>query len=377
MKDYLYKVITDQVEGFPVVIIRFFLFILSQIYSLLIKIQNYCYSQGFLKPASVDVFVISVGNITWGGTGKTSFIQLLVEHILAKGKTPTILIRGYKKAPACPAGRQNPKLLPVRQAGKTQSPDNYQLMGDEAYLLKEKFPAVTVLVGRDRVASARKAVGAFNCDYLLLDDGFQHRRLGRNLDIVLIDCLNPFGNGYLIPRGILREPIQNLERANIIVMTNCEFDKQSQKQLWFMIKNINDNALIVYVSYRFKGLYELGTKKAKLISEISGQRVGILASIGNFNSFKLAVDKFLEVKLEKEFNFPDHHEYSDMDLETVVNASKQANLNMIITTEKDAVRLKSKLDCFEDIELLVLEVRLEIIENSQKFFDCVDNVLIN
>lgn len=359
MRNYLYNVMSDKKSGILAEATRLILLFLSFIYSFFAWLKNLAYENKLLRPDSVGAKVISVGNITWGGTGKTSMVMLISELLLSKGKKVAILSRGYKSQ-----GKPNSK----------NSVPGYKSIGDEPYLLKEKFPQVPVLVGKDRVASAIKAVKDFQCDTIILDDAFGHRKIARDLDIVLIDVLNPFGNGYLLPMGILREPLQALIRADIIVLTNCEFDRERQKKLWFDISWINDRALVVYASYRFKRLYDISTRQTLDRNGACLKPVCILASIGNFSSFRLSVDNFLKADVKLEFNLPDHYEYTREYVQGILDACRKAGIETILTTEKDAVRLRPRLSDSLGVKIIILEVNLEIIENKERFFEAILNV---
>lgn len=355
MKSYLYNVITDKEKGPLVFALQFFLYVLSFVYVFLLRLQAIAYEYKLLRSNSVPATVISVGNITWGGTGKTSMVMLLIEFLLSKGKKIAVLSRGYKSD----AGRNS-----------ADSGLKYKAMGDEPYLIAEKYPQVHVLVGRNRVLNGLKAVKELKCDTIILDDAFQHRGITRDLDVVLVDVLNPFGNGYLLPRGILREPVLGLGRADVIVLTNCEFDREKQKKVWFDINWINDRALILYTSYRFKSLYDIQSRQVFERFCLAQKPVCILASIGNFLSFKLSVRDFLKSDIRLEFDFPDHHEYTKIDLENILNSCCNKGIETIITTEKDAVRLRPLLSLNPpEVRIVVCEVRVEIIENKDKFFE--------
>lgn len=370
MRDYLYSVITDRAKGIKADILRGLLFLASQIYSLLIRAQNLTYKYKLLKPAAVDVAVISIGNITWGGTGKTSMVLLLADYLSGQGRKVAVLSRGYGK---------NQKFLPARQAVKTknQELEAYKLIGDEPYLLGEKNPNVPVLVGRDRIKNAEKAVREFNCDTILLDDGFQHRRIERDLDILLIDVLDAFGNGYLLPRGSLREPAANIGRADVIVLTNYATDERKAPGLLSQVKAINDKIPVFHASYRFKRLYDILTKENRKPDLYIDKPISIMAGIGNFASFRESVKSALRPNISCEFNFPDHHDYTREDLRGVWQSCCDKGVNLIITTEKDAIRIRPHLSSLPDIKLLVLEVSLEISDNSKEFFRIIDNVFTN
>ncbi|MEW6008705.1 MAG: tetraacyldisaccharide 4'-kinase [Candidatus Omnitrophota bacterium] len=363
MENYLYEVITDKALDIKAQSLRVVFHILSFFYCALVRLQDFVYKKKILRPAHLEVKVISVGNITWGGTGKTSLVSILAKFLSGKGKRIAILSRGYKRVQSTEYREQ-----------KTR--EEYQLMGDEACLLKEKFPEIPVLVGRDRVENAIKAVKDFQAEVVLLDDGFQHRRIKRDLDIVSIDCLNPFGNGYCIPRGILREPKSSLERADLVVLTNAEFNKEEAKELEFDIRDINSKAPIVYASYRALCVRDFPSGQVIIPSHMVGKPVCLFAGIGNFESFRNTFVSSIGGNVKLEFNFPDHYQYQKQDLLEIQDACIKQGVNLIITTEKDLVRLKQFIDNSLLVKIAVLEVELEILKNKDKFFERVENVCL-
>jgi tetraacyldisaccharide 4'-kinase len=359
MRNYLHGVIIEETKDSFSEGLRFILFVLSLIYIKLMQLQDWAYRYGLLKSAKVKARVISVGNITWGGTGKTSMIILLTEFFAPQGKSVAILSRGYGRT----------KRYPLNAI-----PLTYQDIGDEAYMLQQKFPDIAVLVGPDRIKNARKAVDKLKAEIILLDDGFQHRRLSRDLDIVLIDVLNPFGNEYCIPRGSLREPKEGLKRAHIIVLTNCEFDKEQAYDLTRHFRQINPKALIVQASYRFAGLFDALTQETVVATQIVGKSVCLLASIGNFESFRKTFSAFVGGKIVYEFNLPDHYRYIKDDLRHITDTCIKHGAYTVVTTEKDMVRLQSYLNDSLGIKIIVLKARLEILENQGAFFGKLNDV---
>ena len=367
--NYLYNVITDKAEGFWSQVLKAILFILSWFYWGLIALVDLAYRLKLLKPAQVQARVISVGNITWGGTGKTSMIQFLAQFLLGQGKRVVILSRGYKQDERC----KMPYFAKATK-GRQDARSEYKAMGDEPYLLAQKFPGVPVIVGRDRIQSAGQAIKTYQPQVILLDDGFQHRRLQRDLDIVLVDVLDPFGNGFFIPRGSLREPKANLRRAQVIVLTNCEFEKDATEDVARELAAINSQALIARASYRFLRLTEAITGQTIVPTYLAGRPLCLMASIGNFNSFKKTVSSYLNGRVVLEFDFPDHYDYEKEDLDNVRNACVQQGLYAVITTEKDLVRLRPHLDENSGLKIFVLEVGLEITDKKEEFLKAVGDV---
>ncbi|HEX9917166.1 MAG TPA: tetraacyldisaccharide 4'-kinase, partial [candidate division Zixibacteria bacterium] len=170
--------------------LQIFLLILSQFYYLIIKIRDFFYTTGIFKRYKLNAKVISVGNITWGGTGKTSFVSFLAKNLVENNYKVAILIRGYK--------RKEKKMITIVPGIKDL---DWQKVGDEAYLLASQLDSAPIIVNKNRVESGKEAIDKYSSDFLVLDDGFQHQKLMRDLDIVMIDASDPFGNGKLIPAG--------------------------------------------------------------------------------------------------------------------------------------------------------------------------------
>ena len=193
IKTYYIDLVKDKRKGALAAFFSFFLLLISFIYGFFVKLTLRCYQMKLFKSYRPGCRLISVGNISWGGTGKTPLVEALAKFLQQEGKKPAVLIRGYGK--------------------------------DEIYMLKDKLKDIPVLAGRNRIRTARYALKHYGADTIILDDGFQHWRLERDLDIVLIDVKFPFGNRSLTPRGILREPLSSLSRADVFGLTNSDLAK--------------------------------------------------------------------------------------------------------------------------------------------------------
>src|SRR5881394_49828 len=209
---------------------RFFLFLLSKVFLLAVKLRRFLYNVRLLRDSTLGVQVIAVGNLTVGGTGKTPAVEKFARELQNQGRTVAILSRGYRSKPQPLTKRLLDRMLfrsdttPPRVVsdGRSLLLDS-ETAGDEPYMLASNLKDVVVLVDKDRVKSGRYAIEKFGCDTLLLDDGFQYWKLrGRRHDVVLIDYQQPFGNEHLLPRGTLREPRSHLARANTIFITKCD-----------------------------------------------------------------------------------------------------------------------------------------------------------
>src|SRR5215210_405484 len=224
------ELISGQRRGKRAALARFCLFLFSKVYALAVRVRRILYNFRILRDSTLGVQVIAIGNLTAGGTGKTPVVEKFARELKEQGRVVAILSRGYRSKPPPLSKRFIDKILlrddrtPPRVVsdGKSLLLDS-ETAGDEPYMLASNLKDVIVLVDKDRVKSGRYAIEKFGCDTLLLDDGFQYWKLaGRRRDIVLIDCQQPFGNEYLLPRGTLREPPSHLSRASYIFITKSD-----------------------------------------------------------------------------------------------------------------------------------------------------------
>ncbi|MCK4463594.1 MAG: tetraacyldisaccharide 4'-kinase [Candidatus Omnitrophica bacterium] len=308
MKKYIYSLMKNQRRSFVHALPKLLLYITSLFYIAIIKIWNFCYEKGVFKIHKVDTKIISVGNITLGGTGKTPFAIFLAALLKKQGRSVAILIRGYGD--------------------------------DEWRMLEKNIPSVPVIKGRDRVESAKEAKRIYNSEILILDDGFQHRRLKRDLDIVLIDARQSFGNERIFPRGVLREPLSALKRADIIVLTKADFGRDNIRNLRITLSGgfEKHKALeAVYKPMRFLGLRDgkrLGLEIAR------NKKICVLSAIADSAYFKYML-KNLGAGLTEIIDYPDHHNYTEKDLAYVEKKAQESGCEFIVTTEKDAVKLSA------------------------------------
>ncbi len=354
MIQYIYSIITDKRKGFITSTFKIFLFVLSLIYGLTVKLVSFICR---VIPYRLDCKVISVGNITLGGTGKTPFVEMLTKYLSKEGHKVCILIRGYK--------RKNISC-------NFQIP-NYLNMGDEAYLLSKNLDGVSILVGRDRIKNAKIAREKFDVDTIILDDGFQHWKLFRNLDIVLVDVKNPFGNGYLIPRGILREPLNSLRRAEIIVLTKTD-SKEDLSLILEKIRRISPQAKIFKAKYQPQEFIDISKSRYSL-SFIREKEICFVCGIADPDSFESTLSD-LGAKIILKFIFFDHYEYKESDIDRIIGSCTKSNIKLIVTTEKDYVRLERFSEKLRSY-LFVLRSQMEITEDEEGFFDRVDSLYLS
>jgi len=276
--------------------------------------------------------VISVGNITWGGTGKTPLVIKTAKYCLALGLKPCVLTRGYK--------RKSGSSVLVSDAEEILVPP--ALCGDEPYLIAQSVKGAIVISASDRFSAAMTALNRFAPDVFILDDGFQHWSLKRDLDIVCINSQNPFGNGLLIPAGILREPVSSLRRAGIVVLTNTELSKENESVEKKLFDELGISAL--KSKYVPTGLTRLKDKKEFTVSVLDNKNVCALSAIGENAQFKKTLESS-GFSVRRHFTFRDHHWYSQEELEVILSLLGKDSL--LLTTSKDAVRISLILDSVE------------------------------
>lgn len=299
---------------------------LSAIYSAVTRTRLSLYQRGTFRTTKLDRPVISVGNMTTGGTGKTPLVEWVAKTVAGAGKKVCILTRGY--------GRQNPDRQVIVSDGQAILATPAEA-GDEPYLLANNLLGLAaVICNADRISAARDAIEVFGTECFVLDDGFQHLRLARDLNIVTVDATNPWGSGplahaggQLLPHGRLREPLSGLRRADCVVLTRCD-QASDLDPLREQIRS--------FVGFKF--LFH-STMKPKRPLLTSGP-VAAFCAVGNPNSFFAQLrNNGYELVLEKSFR--DHHAYTQKDADDLVTAAKQAGATSLITTAKDAVKLRS------------------------------------
>jgi tetraacyldisaccharide 4'-kinase len=326
---------------FPLVLL---LLPFSAVYALVTALRNFLYDRGILPSFPVPAKVVSVGNLTVGGTGKTPFVEALARFFSEQGHRVAVVSRGY--------GRRGKKILTVSD-GKSFLEDP-ALTGDEPLLLARHLPGVPVLVGADRVATARKAVESFGSTLILLDDGFQHRRLKRDMDVVTLRRGDPFGNGLVLPAGPLRERRKGLERADVIVLTGVKGSGGLKSGIPFEKSNPDR---IVEATYEPMGWRRFSEERHLPRGFLRGKSVFAFSGIGNPASFEATLIG-LGVKSAGHRSFPDHHRYTASDWSRIRRRAESLGAEAVVTTEKDAAR--SRLSWEAAIPLYILIIRLEI-----------------
>ncbi|OGX07802.1 MAG: tetraacyldisaccharide 4'-kinase [Omnitrophica WOR_2 bacterium GWF2_38_59] len=353
IKEYFLLVITDKVDGFFVRILKCFLWVVSIVYGFLASTVCAFYEKGILKVNRLNRKVISVGNITLGGVGKTPLVEVIARELRANKKKPVILNRGYKDS---------------------ISNDESQAK-DEARMLERALEDVPVLVGANRFENAKRYLKTDDADVFILDDGFQRWRLHRDLNIVCIDAMNPWGNGFLIPRGFLREKLGSLKRADMFVITKADLGAKNVNGIIDKLAGINPKADIVKAIHSPVGFTDLRTGQKKETVSINEKRIITFCGIGDPRSF-VEILEILGANIIKSDNFIDHHVYDKRDIARIQDQDSCSRTNIIVTTQKDAVKIEGMLDLFdESLTVLSLDVGLQFIEGKEKIFERIDNLL--
>ena len=339
------RVMNPEEQGLALVAWRAALGAGAAAYGLAVRVRNLFYDKGLKRVHKAPVPVISVGNITAGGTGKTPFVAWLVQQLISRGLRPAVLSRGYGRDPASGLDDENQMLIGMLDRG------------------------VPIIVAPDRVSAVRRAVRADPEGVLVLDDGFQHRRLARDLDIVLVDALQPFGGGRLLPRGLLREPLSGLARAGLIVITRS--DQAPPEGIARIREQLSRHAPGVPVAlavHRPVGLREVGPsgEHAELqpLSLLREGRWCAFCGIGNPEAFRRSLEN-LGAEVEDFTAFPDHWRYREQDVDELLAVARGASCRGIITTEKDAIKVSRLLVTAPPLPLLALQVCMDVTEGRE------------
>jgi tetraacyldisaccharide 4'-kinase len=299
-----------------------------------------------VRAQTLPAKVISVGNITVGGTGKTTLVEYIARRLKSQGHTPAILSRGYKRGNS---------------------------LGDEPRMLMRHLKDVPVVVDADRIAGARRAIKEHGADCLILDDGFQQWHIKKDLEIVAIDASNPFGNRQLLPRGILREPLSSLRRAQVLVLTKCNLSPELSSLKNALLRR-NPLALIVESEHAVTGIALLGEMATALPDSLSGKRVCLVSGIGDPDSFE-RVCALQKMQVVAHFRFPDHHAYSKDDFSGIARGMQEAGSQVLVTTEKDAERASFRLQASSfKLKIYVLHITLTITANEAGFIQRLSGV---
>jgi tetraacyldisaccharide 4'-kinase len=375
LEQFAIDVILERRHGIRAALLRGLLYALSFIYERLVQLRLFLYRHRLLREHTLGCLVISIGNLTVGGTGKTPIVEKFARALRAGGRRVAILSRGYKSVPRR-TGRKpwNPfaKKIPdpprIVSDGKTLLLDSLTA-GDEPYMLANNLKDVVVLVDKDRVKSGLFAIKELKADTLLLDDGLQYLHLKHRLDIVLIDRQAPFGNEHLLPRGTLREPPGNLRRASYIFITKSTGEPNDE--LIKRIRRYNRTAEIIECAHQPLHLQNVLTGEQLPLERLRDTYVGSICGIAAPESFEDGLRK-LGARLELSKRYTDHHRYTEAELNTFITRCVRRDLEMIVTTEKDAVRFPRLTAT--DVPIYFLRVEIEILSGHESWEHCVARI---
>jgi tetraacyldisaccharide 4'-kinase len=348
-REHYMRVISGDAGGIIAPAARAVLSVASVFYLAGYRAKRAIYDLGFAGARSVDAKVISIGNITAGGAGKTPATIYFARKYSAEGRRVAVISRGYGRTT-----RMNEPLAVSDGAEILLSPVE---SGDEPHLIARKVPGVPVVVCANRVKGAEFAIERFGAEVILLDDGFQHASIARDEDVVVVDCTNPFGYGRLLPRGLLREPMTALARSTQFLLTRA--DERDHEDVIITLKQANPEAQILRSRHRPVQLTTLGGDGGETLDSVKGKKVLAVSSIGNPEAFE-AMLRREGVEVARSLRFNDHHWYNEADIERILGAAQQAGAAHIISTEKDGVRLGLVPNAPKDA--LLLEIDLELME---------------
>jgi tetraacyldisaccharide 4'-kinase len=320
---------------------------LSQLYAMVIQIRNFFYKKQWLTSKQMSAKVISVGNITVGGTGKTPLVESLASFLHEKGFSVAVLSRGYRR-------KKNKNEITVISDSNGLR-ENAIHAGDEPALLAEHLPEVRIIVSRDRVKAGMMAIEELGCDRLILDDGFQHRKMKRDVDIVVIDATNPWGNGGVLPAGPLREPIQNLKRADAVVLSRTD-ETDNLENLLIQIDTLC-KAPIWFAKHKPEHWINFNQGTIRPICFLEKKCVAAFCGIGNPDSFKRTLMS-MDVEIIDFFQYRDHHWYAVHELQKMSDLAQSKGAVALVTTEKDRTRIPESFA--NNIPVYILKIKMEI-----------------
>lgn len=351
IKTYLWQIIKGESKDILSKIIWGFLFILSIVYFFVWFLRN------LIRTRMGKTFknkVVSVGNVTMGGVGKTPFVIYLTKQLLKQQRYPIIVTRGY-----------------------TLSKD---VLSDEVMMMKELLKDTPIFVGKKRAESIQQAEDLYKNKenvVFLMDDGFQHWDVGRNIDIVLLDARNPFGNGCLIPAGILREPLVALKRAHFFVLTHADSVEETKiNGLEHQLKKMNEKAFLLKAMHSFTAITNLVTEKEVFAESFIGEKVALCSAIAHPESFQEAVSR-MGVVIEYQRFFIDHFEYTQEQMKSLLEEIKKKGIQKIFVTHKDAVKLKKFSFLFDGIEIYVVHIEIKVIYGENEFLSRLAGLLVS
>ena len=350
LKQYFANILNGKTKLHPLHPFSIVLHAISLAYLLIVHTRVFFYKTGILKTNKLRCPVISVGNLTLGGTGKTPVVEYIVRYFVNKGLKPVILSRGY--------GRDSKTSVAIVSNG-----DNILLKsdeaGDEPYLLAENNPTVPILVSKDRFLGGKAAISKFNPDVIILDDGFQHLSLARDYNITLINCIKPLENSHIFPAGPLREPISALKRADMILYTHS--DEAPDNCCENFIKR--SDILKLETIHTFDKIVRMNDQKTVSPEELNKKKVVVFCGIGEPDSFIRKIRQ-LGAEVVQSETFPDHYVYKMDNLQSISETAEKLKADFILTTQKDGVKIKELMAPL--LPIWIVRMKIEFIKGKDK-----------
>jgi tetraacyldisaccharide 4'-kinase len=338
VKEFLIEVTNKKRKNFFNQLLRIFLVFLSFIYILAIKFILFLYNKKILKKFKANNVTISIGNITVGGTGKTPFLIYLVKKLVNRKKQPLIVSRGYAE--------------------------------DEIKELKFFLPSVDVLIGKNRANNIKAALKRNKPEYILLDDAFQHWKVERNLDIVILDVSVSLKDKKVLPAGFLREPISHIKRADVILLTRVNLASQKEiDEIKRILKRIKTSFKIFEAWFEPVYFYSFQNKETIPLNALRGKSVGVFCGIGNPTGFVRTLEG-VGLKVASKIFFLDHHRYNTKDLALISRDSEEKELDTYITTFKDILKIDTT-QVGARVYCLKIELKFKEKEDENKFFELI------
>lgn len=343
--------------------VRTGLYWVAGLYALITQVRRWCYRHDWLVTTRLPCPIISVGNLTVGGTGKTPFVIFLAQRLVAKGRRVAILSRGYKRTSHAPHVLVSDGVHILADSSES---------GDEPFLMAQRCPQTVVAVGANRVALGRWVLERHPVDCMILDDGFQHLALHRDVDLVLLDATDAVGLDALLPAGRLREPLHELDRASAVVITRADsrYDVDAIRSRLRGMPCCSDDA--IEVVFRPESFIAIGSEASQAIEWGKGKRAWLVSGVGNSLSFRRSAES-VGVEVVGETIFEDHHRYSPGEIGEVRNKVRGSGSDIVLTTEKDGGKLMSLLDADDSWWMLRLETY--VVRGEERLSQLIDRPL--
>ncbi len=378
IEQYFIEVIRERRHDPMDMLMRGVLFLFSRVYKRIVQSRLWLYDNRIVRNRAIGCLVVSIGNLSCGGTGKTPVVEVFAKTLSQKGRKVAVLSRGYRS-------RDRSLLAKIRQrfsSKRREVPprvvsDGSKLLldsvraGDEPFMLASNLKNVVVLVDKDRVKAGLYAIDEFQTDTLILDDGFQYLNLKAHINILLVDSTSPFDNHHVLPLGLLREPVEHIGRADYIFLTKSD-GSHKLVHLKNFLRRHNRRAEIIECCHKpvhLEDVYDRGRRQP--LELLKGKRIASVSGIACPSSF----DEFLlrlGGKLVHKSHFADHHRYRQQEMIDFVNEAKDKGAELILTTEKDAVRMP-RLDR-RDLPILFLRVEIDILSGKESFDQCITRI---